>query len=114
MKFKMHALSIAALLSLGEPLSLTQAATSTESPIVIRAVTIPMAEAGPGGLRSWLVLPNLPGKHPLVLQILPSGDLWSKDSSDNSTSRQPRSFPTNLIRPSSFPPASRRLRKSPI
>jgi len=26
-----------------------------------------MAEAGPGGLRSWLVLPNLPGKHPLVL-----------------------------------------------
>ena len=26
-----------------------------------------MAEAGPAGLFSWLVLPNLPGKHPLIL-----------------------------------------------
>jgi dienelactone hydrolase len=67
MNFTKHAICLAALLSLRTASSVAQAPTLTDSPIVIRVITIPMAEAGPGGLHSWLVLPNLPGKHPLVL-----------------------------------------------
>jgi dienelactone hydrolase len=67
MKFTMYIRSLAALLSLSASLCMAQATPSAKSPIVIRPITIPMDEAGPAGLSSWLVLPILPGKHPLVL-----------------------------------------------
>jgi dienelactone hydrolase len=62
-----HARRFAALLLLSTPMLLAQTTSQPDSSIVRRVVTIPMAEAGPGGLTGWLVLPNLPGKHPLVL-----------------------------------------------
>jgi dienelactone hydrolase len=62
-----HAYRFAAPLLLGVPMLLAQTISRPDASIVRRVVTIPMAEAGPGGLTGWLVLPNLPGKHPLVL-----------------------------------------------
>jgi dienelactone hydrolase len=59
--------SLAALWLFTVPALLAQTPSPPSPSIVRRAVTIPMAEAGSDGLAAWLVLPNLPGKHPLVL-----------------------------------------------
>lgn len=71
MKFIFYACGWVVLLSFGAPrVCLPQAASeggANEGSIVRRAVTIPMAEAGPGGLKGWLIEPELPGKRPLVL-----------------------------------------------
>lgn len=71
MKIFFYAGGLGVLLALVVPgIGVSQAASvrpAAEVSIVRRAVTIPMAEAGPGGLHGWLVVPQIPGKRPLVL-----------------------------------------------
>ena len=67
MKLTIYTYGLAALLSLGTPRLRAHASDMATPQIAIRPITIPMDEAGPAGLSSWLVLPLLPGKHPLVL-----------------------------------------------